>query len=69
MDKLAKLERDEQGRWMLVPHNIPHCMPVWRKAVHDKFGYFDEPRFGTFADWAFWLKVTKGGEKGFLSWT
>lgn len=66
MDKLAKLEKDEHGHWMLVPNNIPHCMPVWRKAVHNEFGYFDESRFGTFADWAFWLKVTKSGEKGFL---
>lgn len=66
MDKLARLEKNEYGRWMLVPHNLPHCMPVWRKALHEKFGYFDEKRFGTFADWAFWLKVTQSGGKGFL---
>ncbi len=66
MEKLAHLGRNERGNWTLVPHNIPHCSPVWRKALHDKYGYFDEQRFGTYADGAFWLKITKQGEKGYL---
>ena len=66
MERLAKIEKDEHGKWMLIPNNIPHCMPLWRKSLHEKFGFFNENRYGTFADWAFWLKVTKGGENGFL---
>lgn len=66
MERLARLERDINGTLKLVPHNLPHCMPVWRKSLHDRFGYFDELRFGTFADWAFWLKVTREGVRGHL---
>jgi hypothetical protein len=66
MERLARLERDIDGKWKLVPHNLPHCMPIWRKSLHDLFGYFEESRFGTFADWAFWLKVTRDGGRGYL---
>jgi hypothetical protein len=44
-------------------HNIMHCMPVWRRSLHSKYGYFDEERFGTSADWAYWLKCSKAGER------
>ncbi|MDO9639977.1 MAG: hypothetical protein Q7J44_15680 [Pseudotabrizicola sp.] len=50
----------------LEPFNLPHCMPVWRRALHARFGWFDEGRYGTFADWAFWLKVLQGGGSGWL---
>jgi hypothetical protein len=43
-------------------HNIMHCMPVWRRSLHKRFGYFDEAQYGTSADWAFWLRCAKGGE-------
>lgn len=42
---------------------IPHCMPVWRKELHGRHGYFDEERYGTSADWAFWLKCARAGER------
>jgi hypothetical protein len=45
----------DQGR--ATSHNIPHCMPVWRKSVHLSNGYFNEQTFGPSADWAFWLNV------------
>ena len=50
----------------VLPHNIPHCMPVWRRSLHNDCGYFDEKNYGTFADWEFWLRVTSKGYKGFL---
>lgn len=50
----------------LNPHNMPHCMPVWRRSLHDRFGWFDEERFGTYADWAFWLKALEDGKSGWL---
>jgi hypothetical protein len=46
--------------------NIMHCMPVWKKSLHDKYGYFDEKKYGTSADWAFWLACTREGESFLL---
>lgn len=43
--------------------NFPHCMPVWRRSIHDKFGYFDELSNGTYADFALWLKAASSGAK------
>ncbi|SKB15711.1 hypothetical protein PL11201_80020 [Planktothrix sp. PCC 11201] len=64
---LAHLEIMENGIYKLKPHNLPHCMPIWRRQLHDIYGFFDEKRYGTYADWAFWLKVTKAGERGYLN--
>jgi hypothetical protein len=44
-------------------HNIMHCMPVWRRDLHARFGFFDEDKYGTSADWAFWLACAKAGER------
>jgi glycosyltransferase involved in cell wall biosynthesis len=32
--------------------------PVWRRSLHDEFGYFDES-LDCAADWDFWLRVSK----------
>jgi len=61
---LAQLSAEEP--LTLVPHNMPHCMPVWRRSLHDRYGWFDELRFGTYADWAFWLKVLQDGATGWM---
>ena len=47
---------------IIKSRNIMHCVPVWRKKLHEKYGFFDEEAYGTSADWAFWLKCTKAGE-------
>lgn len=65
-EDLAKLEQKVDGSWNLSPHNLPHCMPIWKKSLHDKYGYFNESKYGTYADWAFWLRSTKAGEIGYL---
>lgn len=44
----------------LLHHNSPHCMPLWRKSLHDKFGYFDESYMSA-ADGEFWLRCSFGG--------
>jgi hypothetical protein len=41
---------------------FPGPMPMWRKSLHDKYGYFDES-FKIVGDWEFWLRVMKAGEK------
>jgi hypothetical protein len=56
-DALYLVEADGTVR----SRNVMHCMPVWRRDLHDRFGWFDEERYGTSADWAFWLNVARGG--------
>lgn len=46
----------------LLKNNSPHCMPVWRKDLHDRFGYFNE-EYMTAADTDMWLRACKGGAK------
>lgn len=41
-------------------HNSPHCLPVWRKSIHDRFGGFDTQYFSA-ADYDMWFRVLKGG--------
>lgn len=43
-------------------HNSPHCLPVWRKSVHDRFGMFDTKYFSA-ADYDMWFRILKGGGK------
>jgi glycosyltransferase involved in cell wall biosynthesis len=45
-------------------HNSPHCLPVWRKSIHDRFGLFDTSYFSG-SDYDMWFRVLKGG--GMLS--
>jgi hypothetical protein len=53
--------KDENGN--VKSQNIMHCMPIWHKSLHDKYGYFNEEKYGTSADWAFWLECTQNGEE------
>jgi hypothetical protein len=45
----------------VMSQNMLHCMPVWRRSLHDRWGWFDEERYGTSADWAFWLRIGQDG--------
>lgn len=56
--------RNEDGS--VRSHNILHCMPVWRRSLHERFGFFDEATYGTSADWAFWLRCAREGERFWL---
>ena len=47
----------------IYSRNIMHCMPVWKKSLHQEYGFFNEDRYGTSADWAFWLECCKAGKK------
>lgn len=42
--------------------NLPSFNPMWRKTVHDRFGYFDE-QFKIAGDWEFWVRIIAGGAK------
>ena len=43
-------------------HNSPHCLPMWRKSIHDDVGLFDTKYFSA-ADYDMWFKVLKNGGK------
>ena len=65
---LATADLFQVKRWVdsspvgpLTSQNIPHCMPVWRRKLHDRVGYFDEASYSSVADWEFWLRVLQAG--------
>lgn len=43
-------------------HNSPHCLPVWKKSIHDRFGVFDTKYFSA-ADYDMWFRVLVNGGK------
>lgn len=46
----------------LLNHNSPHCMPLWKKQIHNKIGYFNE-QYATVSDAEMWLKLLLSGGK------
>ena len=42
--------------------NLPHNNPMWRRELHDKFGYFNQ-YYKSAGDWDFWLRCSFGGAK------
>jgi len=42
--------------------NLPHNNPMWKKSLHDKYGYFNE-HYKSVSDWEFWLRCSFGGSK------
>jgi len=41
---------------------LPGCMPLWRRSLHDKNGYFEE-KYKHAGDWEFWLRCVQSGSK------
>lgn len=46
---------------LIGSENLPHCAPVWRRALHDTYGAIAS-RFGPCSDYAFFLRLALGGE-------
>ena len=46
----------------LLRNNSPHCMPLWRKRIHDKVGFFDTS-YKTASDGDLWLRCAVAGCK------
>jgi glycosyltransferase involved in cell wall biosynthesis len=42
--------------------NLPSFNPMWRKSLHEQYGYFDES-FKIAGDWEFWVRIVAGGAK------
>jgi glycosyltransferase involved in cell wall biosynthesis len=49
----------------LLINNSPHCMPLWKKSLHDRFGYFDE-NYRTASDGDMWLRSAVGGARIYM---
>ena len=41
-------------------NNSPHCMPMWKKIIHEKYGYFDESYISA-GDGEMWLRAAING--------
>jgi hypothetical protein len=53
---------DKSGR-PFESQNIPHCMPMWRRSLHLRYGMFDPLEFGAVADWEFWARCASLGAR------
>ena len=42
---------------------LPGPMPMWRKALHEKSGFFDEDDCNYADDWEMWLRAVNTGSK------
>jgi len=45
----------------MLKGNLPHNHPVWRRSLHDRFGYFNETDYVSGSDWDFWLRCAVNG--------
>lgn len=54
---------EEYSFELLKKVNLPHNHPVWRRSLHDRFGYFEEEKYVSGSDWEFWLRCGSKGAK------
>jgi GT2 family glycosyltransferase len=40
---------------------LPGPMPLWKKSMHDKCGFFDEDNCNYADDWEMWLRAVDNG--------
>lgn len=53
-NQVYKIQHPSFG--LYLTHNSPHCMPMWRKRVHEKCGYFSE-KYNCVSDAEMWLRL------------
>ena len=39
---------------------LPGCMPLWKKSLHEKAGFFNE-NYKHAGDWEMWLRAVRNG--------
>jgi glycosyltransferase involved in cell wall biosynthesis len=59
---ISTYEFPEYSFLNLIKYNMPHCCPVWRKSLHDKYGYFREDMVSA-ADFDMWLRAAHQGSE------
>lgn len=47
----------------MLQGNLPHNHPLWRRSLHEEYGYFEEKKYISASDYDFWLRCTCGGSK------
>jgi len=60
--KLQRYLFEDFSKEAMLRGSLPHNNPMWRKKLHDNFGYFDT-QYKASADWEFWLRCTFEGSK------
>jgi len=53
---------DQFSKEAMLRGNLPHNNPMWKKSLHDEYGYFNQ-KYKSAADWDLWLRCTFGGSK------
>lgn len=63
--EVIELYRNEQAGFSeLLSRCFVGPMPMWRKSLHDRYGYFAE-EYTVAGDYEFWLRIASKGEKFF----
>jgi hypothetical protein len=58
----SKYNFEQFSKEAMLRGNLPHNNPMWRKSLHDAFGFFRED-YRSASDWEFWLRCSFGGSK------
>ena len=61
-DKLGECYRRRRPNFSIsgMKHCLPGNHPMWRKSIHEKYGYFDE-EFKSSGDWEMWVRAVSKG--------
>ena len=59
-DTTQKYNFEQFSKEAMLRGNLPHNNPMWKKELHDKFGYFNQ-HYKSAGDWDFWLRCAFGG--------
>jgi len=59
---ISTYEFPEYSFLNLIKYNMPHCCPMWRKSLHDRYGYFREDMVSA-ADFDMWLRAASDGSE------
>jgi len=51
---------EEFSKEAMLRGNLPHNNPMWKKDLHEQFGYFNQ-YYKSAGDWDFWLRCSFGG--------